>query len=170
MRARRLARAARFRAGLARHDAVVAHSPTAFFRFFGDVVALIYVALLRRVGPVLVILTVVVVAAAGILDARGLFDTARRLFALGASKSVFLVALRHPPHARAAVQGLDEGAAEFFGPGRHLRDDADVLVHLLEGREHDDVAVGVGRAAAGCVDIRLRCGYADYQGGETNHL
>ena len=82
MRARRLARAARFRAGLARHDAVVAHSPTAFFRFFGDVVALIYVALLRRVGPVLVINTVVVVATAGILDARGLFEAARRLFAL----------------------------------------------------------------------------------------
>ena len=62
MRARRLARAARFRAGLARHDAVVAHSPTAFFRFLGDVVAFIHVSLLRRVGPVLVILTVVVVA------------------------------------------------------------------------------------------------------------
>ena len=57
--------ATRLWAGLARHDAVVAHSPTAFFRFFGDVVALIYVALLRRVGPVLVILTVVVVAYLG---------------------------------------------------------------------------------------------------------
>ena len=34
----------------------------------------------------------------------------------------------------------------------------------------DDVAVRVGRAAAG-VDIRLRCGYANYdQGGETTHL
>ena len=91
MRARRLARAARFRAGLARHDAVVAHSPTAFFRFLGDVVALIYVALLRRVGPVLVILTVVVVVALGRSLARRAFDTARRLFALGANKSVFLV-------------------------------------------------------------------------------
>ena len=33
----------------------------------------------------------------------------------------------------------------------------------------DDVAVRVGRAAAG-VDIRLRCGYADDQGGETSHF
>ena len=91
MRARRLARAARFRAGLARHDAVVAHSPTAFFRFFGDVVALIYVALLRRVGPVLVILTVVVVAYLGRSLARRAFDTARRRFALGIKKCIFLV-------------------------------------------------------------------------------
>ena len=62
LRARRLARAARFRAGLARHDAAVAHAPAAFFRFLGDVVAFIHVSLLRDVGPVLVILTVVVVA------------------------------------------------------------------------------------------------------------
>ena len=65
MRARRLARAARFRAGLARHDAAVAHAPAAFFRFLGDVVAFIHVSLLRDVGPVLVILTVVVVAYLG---------------------------------------------------------------------------------------------------------
>ena len=47
--ARRLARAARFRAGLARHDAAVAHAPAAFFRFLGDVVAFIHVSLLRDV-------------------------------------------------------------------------------------------------------------------------
>ena len=91
MRARRLARAARFRAGLARHDAAVAHAPAAFFRLFGDVVAAVLVSLFRDVGPVLVINTVVVVASLGRSLARRAFDTARRRFALGIKKCIFLV-------------------------------------------------------------------------------
>ena len=66
---------ARLFAGFVRPDAVFAEAGRAPLCLLGDVVASVHVSLLRGVGPVLVINTVVVVAPAGILDARGLFDT-----------------------------------------------------------------------------------------------
>ena len=65
--ARRLARAARLLAGVVRPDAVFAEAGRAPLCLLGDVVAVVLVSLLRGVGPVLIINTVVVVAPAGIL-------------------------------------------------------------------------------------------------------
>ena len=107
LRARRLARAARLFAGFVRPDAVFAEAGRAPLRLLGDVVASIHVSLLRGVGPVLVINTVVVVAPAerrlvrrpvggcryylGRSLARRAFDTARVLFALRVQECVVLV-------------------------------------------------------------------------------
>ena len=107
---------ARLLAGLVRPDAVVAEADRAPLCLLGDALAREHVPLLRRVGPVHVILTVVVVAAAGILDARGLFDTARRLFALGASKSVFLVALQYRGSTKVRPSFLAQDATSATTP------------------------------------------------------
>ena len=60
----RLARAARLFAGVVRPDAVLAEADRAALGLLGDALAREHVPLLRGVGPVLVINTVVVVAAA----------------------------------------------------------------------------------------------------------